>query len=160
MVVLRHPNSHATALREVRTTAEALNLRVEILAARNPDEFEAVFVTAKKTGAQAINVLASPIFFAHRQALVDLAAKHRLPAAYEFAEFVEAGGLMSYAASLPEMWRRAATYVDKILKGAKPADLPVEQPTKFELVINLKTAKAIGLQIPPNVLARADRVIK
>ena len=160
VVVLRHPNSHATALREVRTAAQALKLRLEVLAARNPDELEAVFITAKKNGAQAVNVLASPIFFAHRQALVDLAAKHRLPAAYEFAEFVEDGGLMSYAASLPEMWRRAATYVDKILKGAKPGDLPVEQPTKFELVINLKAAKQIGLTIPPNVLARADKVIR
>ena len=160
LAVLRHPNSHPKVLEELRVAAQLLKLRLEVLAAQTPDEFKSVFVTAKKNSAQAINVLASPIFFAHRQTLVNLAAKHRLPAVYEFGEFVEAGGLMSYAASLSEMWRRAATYVDKILKGTKPADLPVEQPTKFELVINLKTAKQIGLTIPPNVLARADRVIR
>jgi putative tryptophan/tyrosine transport system substrate-binding protein len=104
--------------------------------------------------------LASPIFFAYRKELVDLASKHRWPGMYENKEFVEAGGLLSYGANLDDLFRRAATYVDKILKGAKPADLPVEQPTKFEFVINLKTAKQIGLTILPNVLARADRVIR
>jgi putative tryptophan/tyrosine transport system substrate-binding protein len=104
--------------------------------------------------------LASPIFFAYRKELVDLASKHRWPGMYENKEFVEAGGLLSYGANLDDLFRRAATYVDKILKGAKPADLPVAQPTKFEFVINLKTAKQIGLTILPNVLARADRVIR
>jgi ABC-type uncharacterized transport system substrate-binding protein len=105
-------------------------------------------------------VLTSPVANSHRAQIVDLAIKNRLPAIYYTAEWVEAGGLLTYGANLIDLWRRAATYVDKILKGAKPADLPVEQPTKFELVINLKTAKQIGLTIPPNVLARADRVIK
>ena len=105
-------------------------------------------------------IMASAIFYAHRKELVDLTAKYRWPGIYENKEFVEAGGLMSYGANLDDLFRRAATYVDKILKGAKPADLPVEQPTKFELVINLKTAKQIGLTISPNVLARADKVIR
>ena len=105
-------------------------------------------------------IMASAIFYAHRKDLVNLTTKHRWPGIYENKEFVEAGGLMSYGANLDDLFRRAATYVDKILKGAEPADLPVEQPTKFELVINLKTAKQIGLTIPPNVLARADRVIR
>ena len=98
--------------------------------------------------------------FAHRRPIVDIAAKNKLPGMYPWAEFAEAGGLMAYAASRPDMFRRAATYVDKILKGAKPADLPVEQPTKYELVINLKTAKALGLTIAPSLLARADEVIQ
>ena len=100
------------------------------------------------------------MFFAERRRLAELAARHRLPAVYETRDFVDAGGLMSYGPSFPDMWRRAATYVDKILKGAKPGDLPMEQPTKFEFVINLKAAKALGLTIPPSVLARADQVIQ
>jgi putative ABC transport system substrate-binding protein len=105
-------------------------------------------------------VLDSPSLNSQRKQVVELAVKSRLPAIYYTAEWVEAGGLMTYGASITDLFRRAATYVDKILKGAKPADLPVEQPTKFEFIINLKTAKQIGLTIPPNVLARADRVIK
>jgi len=104
--------------------------------------------------------MASAILFAYRKELVDLTTKHRLPGMYENKEFVEIGGLLSYGANLDDLFRRAATYVDKILKGTKPADLPVEQPTKFEFIINLKTAKQIGLTIPPNVLVRADRVIR
>ena len=105
-------------------------------------------------------MLASPVFNSHRTQIADLAVKSRLPAIYDKAEYVEDGGLMSYGASITDLFRRAATYVDKILKGAKPADLPVEQPKKFEFIINLKAAKQIGLTIPPNVLARADRVIR
>ena len=105
-------------------------------------------------------VLGNPNLNLHRQEVVASAAKHRMPATYGRPEFVEAGGLMSYGTNYPELFRRAAAYVDKILKGTKPADLPVEQPTKFELVLNLKAAQQIGLKIPPNVLARADRVIK
>jgi putative ABC transport system substrate-binding protein len=110
--------------------------------------------------AEAVLVFGGPVLSSHRTQIADLAAKNRLPAIYERAEFMDAGGLMFYGASINELFRRAATYVDKILKGSKPADLPVEQPKKFEFVINLKAAKQIGLTIPPNVLARADRVIK
>jgi putative ABC transport system substrate-binding protein len=105
-------------------------------------------------------LLSGPILLVERKEIIELAAKSHLPAMYFSREFVEDGGLMTYAANVTEMWRRAATYVDKILKGAKPADLPVEQPTKFEFIINLKAAKQIGLIIPPNVLARADQVIR
>jgi putative ABC transport system substrate-binding protein len=118
------------------------------------------FRAATKGRADALLALASPVLSDQRTQIADLALKSRLPAIYFRPEFVEDGGLMSYAASFTDLSRRAAIYVDKILKGAKPADLPVEQPTKFELVINLKTAKQIGLTIPPNVLARADKVIK
>ena len=105
-------------------------------------------------------IFPSPMFYVNHRRLVDLAAKHRLPAMYVFREAVEAGGLMCYGANIPDLWRQAAAHVEKILRGAKPADLPIEQPTKFELVINLRTAKAIGLTIPPSVLARADEVIQ
>jgi putative ABC transport system substrate-binding protein len=104
--------------------------------------------------------MTSPVLFSHRPQLVELSVKHRFPAIYHQSQYVESGGLMSYGASFTDMDRRAAIYVDKILKGAKPADLPVEQPTKFELIINLNAAKRVGLTIPPNVLARADRVIR
>ena len=110
--------------------------------------------------ADALTVLTTPVFGSERRRLVDLAAKNRLPTVFPFREYVDAGGLMSYGPSLADMFRRAATYVDKILKGAKPADLPVEQPTKFELVINLKTARALGLTIPQSVLVRANQVIE
>jgi len=121
---------------------------------------EPAFRAAAKAHADAVLVLRGPVFNSHRKQMVDIAAKRRLPATYPQVEFVEAGGLMSYGVSQNDLSRRAATYVDKIFKGAKPGDLPVEQPTKFELALNLKTAKQIGLTIPPNVLARADRVIK
>jgi putative ABC transport system substrate-binding protein len=123
-------------------------------------DIEAAFRAASEARADAVLTLTSTILSTHRARLIELAEKNRLPVMYHNSQFVEAGGLMAYSANLTELFHRAATYVDKILKGAKPADLPVEQPTKFELVINLKTAKQIGLVIPPNVLARADRLIR
>jgi putative ABC transport system substrate-binding protein len=125
-----------------------------------PADIPAAFEAAKRGRPGALIVLPSPMFYGERQRLAELAVRHRLPAIYEGKAYVEAGGLASYGPSFPDMYRRAATYVDKILKGAKPADLPMEQPTKFELVINLKTAKALGLTIPPSVLGRADEVIQ
>jgi putative ABC transport system substrate-binding protein len=136
-----------------------LQLQFVSLQGANPD-FDGALRAATRGGAGALITVAGPLDFAHRVRLVDLATKRHLPGLYEVREFVEAGGLVSYGASLPAMHRRAAVFVDKILKGAKPADLPVEQPTKFELVINLKTAKALGLTIPPSVLARADAVLQ
>jgi putative ABC transport system substrate-binding protein len=125
------------------------------------DEFGPVFADAVRNRAEGLIVLSSAFFFEHRTLLVELAAKHQLPTMYHQQEFVVgSGGLMSYGPNLRDLFRRSATFVDKILKGAKPADLPVEQPTKFDLVINLKTAKALGLTIPPSLLARADQVIE
>jgi putative tryptophan/tyrosine transport system substrate-binding protein len=127
---------------------------------RDPNEIETAFEAARKNRADAVLALASRVLFSHRREIAELAVKSRLPAIYGDREHVEAGGLTTYGVSINDLFRRAATYVDKILRGAKPGDLPVEQPTKFELVINLKAAKHIGLTIPPNVLARADRVIR
>jgi putative tryptophan/tyrosine transport system substrate-binding protein len=158
--ILRHRAGGKQSLEATLAVAHALKLKVQVIEVQGVNDFDAAFGAAKKGRAEAINVLASPILYAHRQELVDLASKHRWPGVYENKEFVESGGLLSYGANLDDLFRRAATYVDKILKGAKPADLPVEQPTKFEFVINLKTAKQIGVMIPPNVLARADKIIK
>ena len=141
-------------------TARALGVRLQFVEARNPADLDRAFSDMTRARAGALTVLASHIFIDERRRLVDLAAKNRLPAVYPWREFVDAGGLMAYGPSIADLYRRASTYVDKILKGAKPADLPVEQPTKFELVINLKAAKALGLTIPPSVLARADEVIE
>jgi len=151
---------YTTVKKEMELAAAAFKVQLQVLDVRGPKDIEIAFREARKGRAGAVLVLASPILESHRTQIADLAAKNRLPAIYWAAEWVEAGGLMTYGASLTDLYRRAATYVDKILKGAKPADLPVEQPTKFEFVINLKAAKQIGLTIPPNVLARADRVIK
>ena len=128
--------------------------------ARGPTDVDRAFSDMTRARAGALTVLPSAMFFNERRRLVDLAAKNRLPTVFPWREFVDAGGLMAYGANVADLFRRAATYVDKILKGAKPADLPVEQPTKFELVINLKTAKALGLTIPPSLLRRADEVIQ
>jgi putative ABC transport system substrate-binding protein len=128
--------------------------------ARQPNELASVLSETKIGRAQALVTLNDTMFFSQQVQIANLAIKTGLPAMFPESEYVNAGGLMSYGPNLPDLFRRAATYVDKILKGTKPADLPVEQPTKFELVINLKTAKQIGLTIPPNVLARADKVIK
>ncbi len=148
------------SLRETELAAGAFGVKLQYLDVLDPKDIETVFRAASKGRADAGLLLGGPMLNSHRTQIADLAAKNRLPAAHGQPEFMDAGGLMFYGASITEMFRRAATYVDKILKGAKPADLPVEQPTKFELVINLKAAKQIGLTIPPNVLARADRVIK
>jgi ABC-type uncharacterized transport system substrate-binding protein len=155
---------NAQSLREVERAAKALKVKLQYLDIRDtkdPKEIETAFRAASKERAEAVLMMVSgPIANAHRTKILDLAVKNRLPVIYPTPATVEAGGLMSYGVNVDDLTRRAATYVDKILKGAKPADLPVEQPTKFELVVNLKTAKQIGLTIPPNVLARADRVIK
>jgi putative ABC transport system substrate-binding protein len=151
---------NSQALKETELAAGAYTVQLQNLDVLSPKDIETAFRDASKGRAGAVLVLASPIIESHRTQIADLAAKNRLPAIYYAPEFVEAGGLMSYGTSFADLFRRAATYVDKILKGAKPGDLPVEQPKKFEFIINLKTAKQIGLTIPPNVLARADRVIK
>ena len=145
-------------LKGAEVAARALGVRLQVVEARGPEDFDRAFSDMTTARAGALTVIGTVMFFNERRRFVDLAAKHRLPAVYPWRDYVDAGGLMSYGPNLVDMWRRAATYVDRILKGAKPADLPVEQPTKFELVINLKTAKALGLTIPPSVLARADVV--
>jgi putative ABC transport system substrate-binding protein len=147
-------------LRQVEVAAQSSRLELQRVEVRGPDEFESAFSVMTRGRAGALLVVADPIFFVHRTRLVDLATKSRLPTMLPTREHVEAGGLMGYGPSLPDLFRRAAAYVDKILKGAKPADLPVEQPTTFELIINLKTAKALGLTIPPSMLLQADRVIE
>src|SRR3989449_4391388 len=159
VAVLSNPSnsSFTVLLGEAKVAAHSLGVQLQTLEARGPDEFERAFAALTRKRAGALLVPTDGMFLLHRARIVELAAKSRLPAMYGTREFV---GLMVYGASLRENFRRAATYVDKILKGAKPGDLPVEQPTKFELVINLKTARALGLTIPPSVLARADEVIE
>jgi putative ABC transport system substrate-binding protein len=147
-------------LKEAEAAARALGVRLQLVEARGPADIDRAFSDMTDARAGALTVLPSNMFLREHRRLVDLAAKNRLPAVYTSREFVDAGGLMSYGANQPDLFRRAATYVDKILKGAKPADLPVEQPTRFELVINLKTAKALGLTIPPSLVQRADQVIE
>jgi putative ABC transport system substrate-binding protein len=147
-------------LKGAEAAGRALGVRLQFVEARGPADFDRAFSDMTKARSDALTVLGSNMFLIERRRLVALAAKNRLPAVYPVREFVDVGGLMAYGANLADLFRRAATYVDKILKGAKPADLPVEQPTKFELVINLKTAKALGLTIPPSLLQRADEVIQ
>ena len=151
---------YAHVAKEIAIAAEALGVTLQILDVLTPKDIETAFRNASKGHVEAVLVLASAVVAPHRTQIVDLAAKGRLPAIFPYLEYVEAGGLMSYGVQVNDLYRRAAIYVDKILKGAKPADLPVEQPKKFEFIINLKAAKQIGLTIPPNVLARADKVIK
>jgi putative tryptophan/tyrosine transport system substrate-binding protein len=150
----------AQALKEIELAAGAFEVKLQYLDVLDPKDLETVFRAASKGRADAVLVLGSPVAASQRIQIADLAAKNRLPAIYPQSDYMDAGGLMFYGVSVTEMFRHAATYVDKILKGAKPADLPVEQPTKFEFIINLKAAKQIGLTIPPNVLARADKVIR
>jgi putative ABC transport system substrate-binding protein len=147
-------------LKETQAAAQALRLQLHALAVRSPDEFDQAFAAMTSAHADALVLMPSGLFFSHHTQLAALAVQHRLPAMFMEREFVEAGGLMAYGPSLADLSRRAATYVHQILQGAKPADLPVEQPTKFELVINLKTAKELGLTIPPTVLFQADEVMK
>ena len=146
--------------KEMQAAAQELRLQLQSLEVRSANDFDIAFKAALRERAQALIPSGEPLINTQLKRIVEFAAKNRLPAMYAGPEVVDAGGLMSYAPNYTDQYRRAAVYVDKILKGAKPADLPVEQPTKFEFVINLKTAKQIGLTIPPNVLARADRVIK
>ena len=158
VVFVRPVQSPSLQASEAERAARALGMQLQIVESR-PEEFEAAFLTIAKTRAEGLT-LSSPNFFAHRKRLAELAAKARLLAIYPQWEYVEAGGLMSYGIIRAELFRRAAYYVDKILKGTEPANLPVEQPTKFELMINLKTAKQLGLTIPPQLLMEADKVIK
>ncbi|MGZ9241299.1 MAG: ABC transporter substrate-binding protein [Candidatus Binatia bacterium] len=147
-------------LTDMEAVAKALRLKLLSLEVRSLDDFEGAFARAKREGVQALITAVGGLIITQPRQVLDFAAKNRLPAMYSTNEWVEAGGLMSYAPSQTDQWRRAADFVDKILKGTKPADIPVEQPTKFDFVVNLKAAKQIGLTVPPNVLARADRVIK
>jgi len=161
VAVLRdHSPQSEVALKETQLAAQALGVQLKMFEVRSPNDFEGVFLSMSKERPGALVVISSPMLLNNRGQIIALVTKQRLPAVYTLKEYVDAGGLMSYGVSLPALFRRAATYVDKILKGAKPADLPVEQPTKFEFIINLKAAKQIGVTIPPNVLARADKVIK
>jgi putative ABC transport system substrate-binding protein len=151
---------NAQSLKETELAAGALKVQLQYLDVLDPKDIETAFREASKGHVDGVLMLQSAVLNSQRKQATDLALKSRLPAIYYAPEFLDAGGLMSYAASITDLYRRAATYVDKILKGAKPADLPVEQPTKFEFIVNLKAAKQIGLTIPPNVLARADKVIR
>ncbi len=165
VAVLLKPDSMPESAKEVRlkeaaVSARALGVQLQVVEARGPSEFDRAFSDISEKGAGALVVLPTPIFGNERQRIVELAAKNRLPTVYASRSYVDVGGLMSYGPNLPDLHRRAATYVDKIIKGAKPSDLPVQQPTKFELVINLKTAKTLGLEIPPTLLASADEVIE
>ena len=151
---------YAQVLKEVELAAGAFKVKLQYLDVLGPKDIETAFRAASKDRADAVLVLTSPVATSQRTQITDLAVKNRLPAIYDRSEYVEDGGLMTYSVSSADLFRRAATYVDKILKGRKPADLPVEQPKKFEFIVNLKAAKQIGLTIPPNVLARADQVIR
>jgi ABC-type uncharacterized transport system substrate-binding protein len=150
--------SNANQLKGAQVAARTLGVQLMPVSVQEPNDFDSAFTTVR--GTDGVLMLESPFFTTHRARLAELALRSRLPAVYGQKEYVEAGGLISYGTDFQDLWRRAATYVDKILKGAKPGDLPVEQPTKFELVINLKTAKALGLTIPPSLLQRADQVIE
>jgi ABC-type uncharacterized transport system substrate-binding protein len=150
----------AQSLRETKLAAEVFGVKLQYQDVLGPKDIETLFQEARKGRVDAVLVLESPVFLSHRKQIADLAVKSQLPVIYPQSDYMDAGCLMFYGANSFHLYRRAATYVDKILKGAKPADLPVEQPTKFEFIINLKAAKQIGLTIPPNVLVRADKVIK
>jgi putative ABC transport system substrate-binding protein len=160
--VLWNPTNPAQSLgiTNLKTASQSTGVQLQLLEARGPDELAGAFAAMAKQRVEAVVVVADALFVTHRARLADLEAKYRLPSMHSLRANAEAGGLMSYGPDLVAVWRRAAVFVDRILRGAKPADLPVEQPTKYELVINFKTAKALGLTIPPSVLARADEVIR
>ncbi len=165
VAALWHPNAYgertmSDMTKETEAAARTLGVHLRLVAVQGPNDFDRAFSTIAGVRADTLIVFPSPMLFTERRRIIELAAKHRLPSMSMGREFVELGGLISYGASIPDLFRRSAIHVDKILKGAKPSDLPIEQPTKFELVINLKTAKALGLTIPPSVLARADEVIQ
>jgi putative tryptophan/tyrosine transport system substrate-binding protein len=162
VAVLSNPTGPAQPLTisNIKEATRSLELQLQLVEARGPGDFDGAFAAMVRERVGAVLVVTDPVYIPHRARLVRLAAKNRLPSIFTQRADVEAGGLMSYGPNFPDMYRRAATYVDKILKGARPADLPTEQPTKFELVINLKTAKALGLTIPPSLLQRADEVIQ
>jgi putative ABC transport system substrate-binding protein len=160
VAVLLDPRQPGLSFKETQTTGQSLRLKLQFLEVRDAADVESVFSAMSKERADALITLPHPVLQVHQTRIVELAAKSRVPAMYQAADWVERGGLMSYGPDHLDNYRRAAVFVDKILKGTKPAEIPVEQPTKFEFIINLKTAKQIGVTIPPNVLARADRVIK
>jgi len=160
VAVLLDPRQPPLSFKETQTAGKALGVKLQFLEVRDAADVESVFSAMSRARADAFITLPHPFLQVHQRQILELAAKRRLPAMYQAADWVERGGLMSYGPDHLDNYRRAAVFVDKILKGTKPADLPVEQPTKFEFIINLKTAKQIGLTIPPNVLARADKVIR
>jgi len=160
VAVLWDPGDSANLLKRAEAAGQALGVRLQFVEVRGPADFDRLFSEMVGARAGAVTVLPSTMFANERGRLADLAAKNRLPAVYPNRDYVDAGGLMSYGPDFAELFRRAATYMDKILKGAKPGDLPIEQPTTFELVINLKAAKALGLTIPPALLQRADQLIE
>ena len=162
IAVLWNPDtpSHTPALKALEEAGRMLRVQLQAVGARSAAELESAFAAMARARAQAVLVLGAAIFLAERQRVAELAIKHRLPTMSMLKDVVDAGGLMSYSPNYDDLYRRGAIYVDKILKGAKPAALPVEQATKFELVINLKTAKALGLTIPPSLLQRADEIIQ
>ena len=160
LALMRDKSFRSEQIASAMAAAEALGLRARFIEVGQPADFDGAFQAARDGHAQVVQVLPSPWFNVHRRLLITLAARYRLPAMYEFRDYVRDGGLMSDGVSIPDMYRRAARYVDQILKGAKPGDLPIERPTKFDLVINLATAKALGLTIPQSLLGRADEVIR
>ncbi len=162
VAALTNPDNpiHAVYWKETHTAAQTLGLQLQSIKTRAPEDFDEAFRAAARGRADALLAFDDALTIGYRARLIALAAKYRLPTMYGFREFPDAGGLLSYGPNLLDQYRRTATYVDRILKGARPADLPIEQPTKFELVINRRTAQALGLAIPPSVLARADQVIE
>jgi ABC-type uncharacterized transport system substrate-binding protein len=162
MAALSNPDNpaHAANLRQIDIKARELAIELEPVTARNPNEFESAFAAATKERADALLLMPDALFHTYASKIVELAAKNRLPATYDRSDFVEAGGLMSFAVNIADLSRRAANYVDRILKGSNPANLPVDEPIRYDLVINLKAANDLQITIPPNVLARADRIIK